>query len=646
MRKFTVLTLFLAAFLASLRSAEKPGAPVTIDDFFAEADSRGMQLSPDGHSLAFLTTLGLGKVGIALMHLDSGQVEALVSAKDENIKTFFWKGNDYIIYGGDLKGAEQYAWRSIAVAAPTEGEKRKAVPLSEAFEKSYASKANFISSLVSELRGDPERILAYGRKEIGQMEMCYFTVNVRNGFRQAIDTDENSFTDTGGVADNLGHLRIRETLYEQEKIFEVRRQPGQRYVEFARFPAKSENWTFLAFGADNETAYLIDKANSDTGALRAYNVRTGEMSPPLFSSPDGEIDSLLLSPDHSRLDGVLYTTDKPHYHFFNPSRAKLQEQIDKTLPKTLNHVVSTSWDEKVLLINAHSDRDPGTYLLFDRTKGQMRVISKVMHQIKSEQMRPMEPITYAARDGLVIHGYLTRPANSEGKKVPLILNPHGGPYGPRDHWGFNPEVQYLASLGFAVLQVNYRGSGGYGTRFLHAGFHEWGGKMQDDLTDAVHWAIDQGIADPKRVVIYGASYGGYATLAGLVYTPELFCCGINYVGVTDLADQAAKLRTSASTGSNLFARESIGDDITVLKERSPVNYIDRLRVPLMNAYGYHDPRVDIEQWWELERRLKAAHKDYEITIEDNEGHGFRNEANRKAFYEKMAVFLKKHVPMD
>ena len=640
MRKLALLLISVCCL--RLSAADQQAVTIDLDEFFAEPDCSSMQLSPDGKSLAFLTTLGYGKVGIALVHLDSNQTEALVSAKDENIKTFFWKGNDYIVFGGDLKGEEIFAWRSIAVKAPADGAPRRVVPLAEAYEKHTATNANFVSNLVSLLRTDPENILVFGRKEIGGSSMSYFKLNVRTGSRMSIGTDETTFSDTGTVADNLGNLRIREILDDKNRVIEVRREPGQRYVEVARFPANGEGWSFMEFGADNETAYLIDETASDTGSLRAYNVRTGEMSPPLFTATGGEIQSLIMSPDKGRLDGVLYLTDKPHFHFFNPARARLQEVIDKSLPSTFNNVVSSSMDEKTLLILSRSDRDRGRYLLFDRSKGQIRTIAKVSRKVEPERMVTMEPINYQARDGLVIHGYLTRPANSAGTKVPLILNPHGGPYGIHDEWRFNPEVQFLARLGFAVLQVNYRGSGGYGTKFLHAGYHEWGKKMQDDLTDAVHWAIDQGIADPKRVVIYGASYGGYATLAGLVYTPELYCCGINYVGPSDMVQATANWKISASASLNRHSREAVGEDIDYLKAISPANYIDRLQVPLLNAYGYHDPRVDIEQWNILERQLKAHHKEYEILIEDNEGHGFHNEANRLAYYKRVSDFLMKN----
>ena len=205
-------------------------------------------------------------------------------------------------------------------------------------------------------------------------------------------------------------------------------------------------------------------------------------------------------------------------------------------------------------------------------------------------------------------------------------------------------MQFLANRGYAVLQVNYRGSGGYGAKFLQAGYHEWGGKMQDDLTDAVKWAVAKGITTADQVAIYGASYGGYATLAGLTFTPELYRCGINYVGVADLQSQIANFKISFSPFNQLFASQQVGDDKAYLYDHSPVNFVQNIRVPLLNAYGFNDARVDIRQWKLLEPQLKKYNKTYEILIDKDEGHGFRNEANRIAFYRKMEEFLGRYFP--
>jgi dipeptidyl aminopeptidase/acylaminoacyl peptidase len=255
----------------------------------------------------------------------------------------------------------------------------------------------------------------------------------------------------------------------------------------------------------------------------------------------------------------------------------------------------------------------------------------------------MKPLTYQSRDGLTIHGYLTLPRGG-GKNLPLVVNPHGGPWA-RDAWGYNPEAQFLANRGYAVLQMNFRGSVGYGRAFWEASFKQWGKKMQDDVTDGVNYIIKEGIADPKRICIYGGSYGGYTALAGLAFTPELYACGVDYVGVSNLFTFLKTIPPYWKPLLDMFY-EMIGNpetDKALLAEASPVLHADNIRVPLLIAQGAQDPRVNVEESNQMVAALKKHGIDVEYIVKENEGHGFHNEENRFEFYEAMERFLEKHL---
>jgi dipeptidyl aminopeptidase/acylaminoacyl peptidase len=262
-------------------------------------------------------------------------------------------------------------------------------------------------------------------------------------------------------------------------------------------------------------------------------------------------------------------------------------------------------------------------------------------------MAAVQPIQYAARDGQTIHGYLTLPPGGPGTNLALIVMPHGGP-NLRDFGEYDSQVQFLANRGYAVLQMNFRGSSGYGLKFMRAGFKEWGGKMQDDMTDGVNWAIAQGIADKSRIGVFGASYGGYAALMGLIKTPELFKCAISYAGVIDVdafAQYVAKIEPFQHDFERI-AQERIGDyraDKKHLEEISPAHLQDKIQAPILLAYGARDPKVDVEQARKLASGLSQKHKKFELIIEENEGHGFHRLSSRTNLYNRIERFLNENL---
>jgi dienelactone hydrolase len=419
-------------------------------------------------------------------------------------------------------------------------------------------------------------------------------------------------------------------------------------------------WSPMAFDGDNHTLFVASRIGRDRSAVFRYDTETRQLGEEVLEDDTYDVvdDSAEYNPfplkgaiyddTKGKVVGIAYRGDKPKVVWFDEEFARLQKQIDSSLPDTMNFILDASPDDSKQLILAQSDRDPGVYYLFDRVKKKLEELAVIKPGIDPDQMRAMTPISYQSRDGLTLRGYLTLPPGRERKNLPMVLHPHGGPYGIRDDWRFNPEVQFYANRGFAVLQIDYRGSGGYGIKLEKAGYHKFGLEMQDDLSDGVKWAVASGLADPQRIVISGASYGGYATMAGLAFTPDLYCAGINYVGVTNLTTQWGKYKGTANqlrTVHRLFGDMDKATDRKRAFDTSPSNFADRIRVPVLMAYGKNDPRVLIDQGYDMEAALKKHGKAYEMIIERDEGHGFRKEELSIAFYTKVDEFLKKNVPL-
>ncbi len=300
------------------------------------------------------------------------------------------------------------------------------------------------------------------------------------------------------------------------------------------------------------------------------------------------------------------------------------------------------------LVRTYSDRSLGGYYFYDRGSDQISKITDVSPWLNEGDMASMKPIQYTTRDGLTIYGYLTLPNGVDPVGLPVVVNPHGGPWA-RDNWGYNPEVQLLASRGYAVLQMNFRGSVGYGRAFWEASFKEWGKTMQDDITDGVKWLVEQGIADPERIAIYGGSYGGYATLAGVAFTPDLYTCAIDYVGVSNLFTFMKTIPPYWKPYLDMMY-EMVGnpntEDSLRMREASPVFHIDNIKSPLLVVQGANDPRVNIDESDQIVKALRDNGVEVPYLVKYDEGHGFRNEENKIEFYKVMLGFLAKHIHQE
>ena len=431
------------------------------------------------------------------------------------------------------------------------------------------------------------------------------------------------------------------------------------------FERQGENWKLLsrtdeykgrlipeAFVPNEEAILVLDNIDTDTEALYHYNLESGEKTL-LYKHPYVDVGGI----EMDLIEGTGNTTGylagvwvEPDYKTFIPLSEEseynrmllaLQAQFPEHVVEITSETSAKDLDRELAVVSVRSDKLPGMYLLFDKTNKKLSRIRQAHSYIDSSKMRPMEPYKITVRDGKTIYGYLTRP---EGKgPFPLIMHPHGGPYGPRDRWGFNPEVQMLASRGYAVLQVNFRGSGGYGKDFMYSAFQQWAGEMQDDLTDSVRWAIEAGITEEGRVCIYGASYGGYSALMSAVKEPDLYACTAGYVGVYDLELMSKKGDIQRRDDGLDYINEAICDSPASCKAGSPITYLDRLKADVMIIHGKDDQRVPFAHAEVLRDELDKRDIDYEWLVKAKEGHGFVSVDNREELFKKLLAFFDKNI---
>ena len=636
------LGLVLALFVP-LGQAEK----LPIETFFKNPEFSRMRLSPDGKWLAAIAPRE-GKNNLLTIRLSDRKLFGCTAEDENEVFSFTWISNERLIF--QMKDRNNFPNGGL-YAVDRGGSRRKVLKTSFKANRELGGRTFKAVELFDPLTDEGDDIFVEIREGGGRFreERAFYgnivRLNTFTGKEKRVAYNRGDILQF--IADRDKVVRIGMVQHDLIRSIIHRRDAKSDWEEIYSADFRT-SMVPLGFGTKPDILYVA-ALNGDKRALFQYDLKARKLGRMIFAHPVYDVPAgpPIVSDKTGKVLGVRYEAERPQVYWFDKDYKNYQAIIDNALPGMANDIKNWSKKEDRILFHSHSEKTIGSYYLLDisdKKKPKMEKLLDLAEWVDPQKMSPMKSIQYTARDGLVIHGFLTTPNGSDGKNLPLIVHPHGGPTA-RDYWGWNADVQFLANRGYAVFQPNFRGSTGYGNKLLTAGYREWGGAMQDDITDGVKYLIAEGVADAKRVGIYGASYGGYATMAGLCFTPELYRCGVNYVGVTDidliLKEYPLPKKINDAIDAVMIADRSSDKDW--IKSRSIQYNIDKVRAPVLMAYGMKDWRVPPKHGRILKRALDRNNIPNKLIIKANEGHGYRNEDNVFEFFREVDAFLGQHM---
>ncbi|MGA4519154.1 prolyl oligopeptidase family serine peptidase [Solibacillus silvestris] len=598
---------------------------ISVEDFMRNPGSLGYQLSPNGEYIAYAAEWQ-SRLNVFIKNMDDeSEPVRVTSTIDRDIAGLFWKDNN-MYYLKDNGGDENYHIYSSS--------------FNGAKEKDLTPYPNVVVLPIDYLKDVEDEILIMMNKEDATVFDVY-KLNVKTGATKLVAKNPGNIL--SWIPDSNGQIRMAVASDGVVGAVLYRETEEDEFQPFISIDA-GETVSPLGFSRDNQSIYAVSDKGRDKAALVKYDLEGKEEV--VFSNPLVDISGALYSSTKDQLLYAAYITDKVHYNFFDSEFEKLFNKMKDQLGVSASEFGINDYNKEMtkFIVSVSSDTVYGKYYYYDAETETMTLLAELGSWLDAGNLAEMHSISYEARDGLIIHGYLTLPKNKIAENLPLVVIPHGGPWA-RDMWGFNNEVQLLANQGYAVLQANFRSSTGYGKEFLEAGNKQWGLKIQDDITDGVQWAIDLGIADAEKIGIYGASFGGYATLAGITFTPDLYAAAVDYVGVSNIFTLLETIPPYWETQRNMFY-ERVGHpekDKELLKAASPVFHVDKIKTPLFVAQGANDPRVNKQESDQIVQALKNRGVEVEYMVKDNEGHGFANEENRIEFYSALVDFFAEYL---
>lgn len=605
---------------------------IPLEDFFRNSERTGYQLSPDGSYISYMAPYK-DRLNVFVRRVDETDEHAIriTNETERSVAGYMWADNQRLLYMKDTAGDENYQLYGVHRDGSD--------------DRAYTAFDGVRTSLIDDLE-EQQGVVMIGMNKRNPEVFDPYRLNIETGELTLLA--ENPGNIQGWMTDHDGRLRVATAIVDGVNTQILYRDTEDEPFKPVLTTSFRDVVNFMEFTPDNKEVYAATNLHRDKTILVRMNPATCEELEVLYENERYDIASISYSRKRKKLLSVYCTGHKePVRHYFDAEEEQLRQRIKAHFPNQRYGIADTDKAEANYLIYVGGDRTRGSYWHYNALTDEAKKIADLAPWIKSDEMNAMHPVCYTTRDGLQIEAYLTLPDGltpDTAKQLPVVVNPHGGPWA-RDCWGYSSEVQFLSNRGYAVFQMNFRGSTGYGRHFLEASYKQWGLKMQDDITDGVKWLIEKGIANPNRIAIYGGSYGGYATLAGLTFTPDLYACGIDYVGVSNLFTFMQTIPPYWRPMLEMMY-EQVGHpehDADQLAATSPALHADKIKVPLFVAQGANDPRVNKAESDQMVEALRQRGVVVEYMVKDNEGHGFHNQENRFDFYRAMERFLKAHL---
>lgn len=603
----------------------------SVEDFFRIPEKSDYKISPDGSTISFVGPYDRRR-NIFIQSRNDNESIRITEETDRDIAGYAWANSQRLIFIKDSGGDENFKLYGI----DKDGQNLSDLT---PFDK---VRIQIIDSLPEQ-----EDYMIIGMNHNNPMLFEPYRININNGELTQVATNDNPTEPLEGwMCDNEGRLRIcSKTIEGVNHAIMYRDSEDDEFNEVIRTNFKDQLIPVQFDAEDSHVLYCLSNLNRDKTVFIKFDMHQNqEVGPVLMQHDDFDIAGVHWSKKRKKIVAASYVGWKTEFKYFDEQSEQLYNKWQKLLPGVEVRGVSVDKEERVYILRTFTDRSLGAYFIYDVESESLEKIAEVSPWLNEDDLSEMKPIEYKSRDGVLIRAYLTLPTGTIDKPTALVVNPHGGPW-VRDSWAYNPEVQLMASRGYAVLQMNYRSSTGYGKSFWELGFKQWGKTMQDDITDGVQYLIDQGIADKEKIGIYGGSYGGYATLAGICFTPQLYRCAIDFVGVSNLFTFMNTIPPYWKPYLDML-KEMVGDpeiDKDYMTQASPAFHVDKIETPLFVVQGANDPRVNIDESDQIVKSLRERSIDVPYLVKYDEGHGFAKEENKFEFYKAMLGFLYKYL---